>query len=191
MVASKSKRQYTLEDYLAVEEMSAVRHEYLDGEIFAMAGGTPEHAALSAAMLVLLAAKLDRTCRPYSADLRLRVQATGLATYADVSVVCGEPVRDPVSPTHVINPAVIVEVLSPSTEAYDRGDKRAHYQKIPTLLAYVLVAQDKKRVEVFTRRPDGSWDHGVSSAGQSAALGAMGVSLEVDALYASAGVVVP
>lgn len=190
MQASGSKRQYTLADYLAVEEASAVRHEYLNGEIFAMAGGTPEHAALAAAIVVLLGAKLERDCRPYSAHLRIRVEATGLATYADASVICGEPVRDPASPTHVTNPSLVVEVLSPSTEAYDRGDKREHYQQIPSLSAYVLVAQDKRRVEVFARRPDGSWDCQVVGAGGSVALGVMGVSLVVDELYAAAGVVV-
>jgi Uma2 family endonuclease len=117
MVASFSRRHYTLEDYLSVEEMSAVRHEFVDGQIFAMAGGTPEHAALSAAVLVVLGGKLlGGRCRPYSADLRIRVLATGLATYPDAAVICGEPSRDPSSPTHVTNPTVVVEVLSTSTE---------------------------------------------------------------------------
>jgi Uma2 family endonuclease len=127
MVASFSRRHYTLEDYLGVEEMSAVRHELVDGQIFAMAGGTPEHAALSAAVLVVLGSKLlGGRCRPYSADLRIRVLATGLATYPDAAVICGEPERDPSSPTHVTNPTVVVEVLSTSTEEYDRGEKREH-----------------------------------------------------------------
>jgi Uma2 family endonuclease len=187
MVASTSKRQYTLADYLAVEEMSAVRHEYLDGEIFAMAGGTPEHAALAAAMVVLLGKKLEGDCRPYSADLRIRVEASGLATYADATVICGDVQRDPTSPTHVTNPSVVVEVLSASTEAYDRGDKREHYQRIPTLEAYVLVAQDRKRVEVFSRRDEGAWEHRVSGAGEPVTLGPLGLTFTVDELYAAAG----
>src|SRR4051794_9504008 len=131
MGASASCRHYTMEDYLGVEEMSGVRHEFSDGQIFAMAGGTPEHAALSAAVLVLLGGKLrGGTCRPYSAELRIRVLATGLATYPDAAVICGEVARDPTSPTHVTNPKVIVEVLSTSTEEYDRGEKREHYQQI-------------------------------------------------------------
>lgn len=191
MVASDSKRQYTLEDYLAVEEMSSVRHEYLNGEIFAMAGGSPEHAALAAAIVVILGAKLEKRCRPYSADLRIRVEATGLATYADASVICGEAVRDPSSPTHVTNPSLIVEVPSPSTEAYDRGDKRVHYQQIPTLTEYVLVSQDRRRVELFSRTADGSWHHAVRSGGQDVVLGSMNVVFAVDELYASAGVAAP
>src|ERR1041384_1319917 len=105
-----TSRHYTLEDYLSVEEVGAVRHECLNGEIFAMAGGTPEHAALSAAAVLVLGRRLEGvTRRPYSADLRIRVGATGLATYADAAVICGDPVRAPVSSTHVINPTVIVE----------------------------------------------------------------------------------
>ena len=92
MVASRTQRRYTLDDYLSVEEMGSVRHEYLNGEILAMAGGTPEHAALSAAILVLLGKKLEGgPCRPYSSDLRIRVRETGLATCADASVIRGSP----------------------------------------------------------------------------------------------------
>src|SRR3954464_8470371 len=94
MVAS-SRRHDTFQDYLSVEEMSGVRHEYVRGEIIAKAGGTPEHAALSAAILVILGRHLAGTsCRPYSADLRLRILATGLATYPDAAVICGEVARD-------------------------------------------------------------------------------------------------
>lgn len=166
--------------------MSAVRHEYLDGEIYAMAGGTPEHAALAAAIVVLFGRTLGGDCRPYSADLRLRVLATGLATYADASVICGEAERDPTSPTHVTNPSIVVEVLSASTEAYDRGDKREHYQKIPSLKAYVLVAQDRKRVEVFSRREEG-WTCRVSGDGDSVTMAGFDFTFTVNELYAAAG----
>jgi Uma2 family endonuclease len=112
MAASSFCHRYTLADYLGLEAMSPVRHEYLNGDILAIAGGTPEHAALSAAAVTILGGKLGGgPCRPYSADLRIRVRATGLATYPDAAAICGEPERDPDSPTHVINPAVIVEVL--------------------------------------------------------------------------------
>src|ERR1044071_5913881 len=160
-------RHYTFADYLSVEEMSAVRHEFLNGEIFAMAGGTPEHAALSAAAVVVLGRRLEgRPCRPYSADLRIRVVATGLATYADAAVICGDPIRDPASPTHVTNPIVLVEVLSKSTEAYDRGEKREHYQQIASLREYVLIAQDRREIEVHARDTGGSWQRSVYRAAQ-------------------------
>lgn len=192
MGASVSHRHYTLEDYLGVEEMSNVRHEFIDGQIFAMAGGTPEHAALSAAALVLLGGKLSGgPCRPYSAGIRIRVLATGLATYPDAAVVCGEIARDPSSPTHVTNPTVIVEVLSTSTEAYDRGEKREHYQQIEALREYVLIAQDHRRVEVFVRGTDGAWEHRVFASGDTVELPSVGVAFPTDAIYDAAGLALP
>lgn len=189
MVASSSRRRYTLEDYLGVEEMSGVRHEFVDGQIFAMAGGTPEHAALSAAIVVLLGSKLTGACRPYSADLRIRVIATGLATYADAAIICGDPERDPSSPTHVTNPSVVIEVLSTSTEEYDRGEKREHYQRIESLREYVLVAQDRRRVEVYRRGPAGAdWEQRVYGAGDDVELPSLGLSFATNELYDRAGV---
>lgn len=191
-MTASSRRHYTLDDYLGVEEMSLVKHEYLDGEIFAMAGGTPEHAALSAAIVGLLSEHLrGGTCRPYSADLRIRVSATGLATYADAAVICGEPQRDPTSPTHVVNPSVVVEVLNASTEDYDRGEKREHYQRIDTLREYVLVSQTRREVEVFARSPGGAWTSRVSRVGETFELPSLALRSSTDALYASAGVHVP
>lgn len=188
MVASRAGHRYTLEDYLAVEEMSSVRHEYLDGEIFAMAGGTPEHAALSAAVIGVLSLRLRGTpCRAYSSDLRVRVVATGLATYPDAAVICGEPQRDPHSPTHVTNPAVLVEVLSPSTEDYDRVKKRAHYEQIESLREYVLIAHDRRRVEVIERTEHGSWSVRVVEGEDDIVLRSIGVSFAVAELYESAG----
>jgi Uma2 family endonuclease len=188
MIASRAHHRYTLEDYLGVEEMSTVRHEFLDGEIFAVAGGTPEHAALSAAIVVLLGSKLQgKPCRPYSSDLRIRVTETGLATYPDAAIICGAPVRDPVSPTHVISPTVLVEVLSPSTEEYDRGEKREHYQRIASLREYVLVAQDRRRIELFHREEGGPWAFDVHESGGDVLLRSLGVTFSVDDLYEAAG----
>jgi Uma2 family endonuclease len=188
VVVASPHHHYTFQDYLAVEEMGPVRHEFLNGAIFAMAGGTPEHAALSAAIVVLLGTHLrGRERRPYSADLRLRIPATGLATYADAAVVRGDPQRDPESPTHVTNPTLIVEVLSPGTEEYDRGDKREHYQQLTTLRDYVLVAQSRRRVEVFTRTADGEWQHRVHISGEVVLLPSIDCSFAVDELYTAAG----
>lgn len=188
MVVAFPHHHYSFQDYLAVEEMGPVRHEFVNGVILAMAGGTPEHAALSAAVVVLLGAHLrGKACRPYSADLRLRVPATGLATYADAAVVCGEVERDPESPTHVTNPTIVVEVLSPSTEEYDRGEKREHYQRLASLRDYVLVAQDRRWVEVVTRAPGGDWEHRVYSSGEVASLPSIACTFAVDELYESAG----
>lgn len=186
MVAS-SRRRYTLREYLAVEDESSVRHELLNGEIFAMAGGTPEHAALAAALVVLLGAGLrGKPCRPYSADLRIFVAATGLYTYPEVAVISGEPERAAGSPTHVTNPRVVVEVLSESTKDYDRGEKRMHYQALPSLAEYVLVAQDRRQVEAFRREGD-SFVESRHGAGASVHLASIDVTIRVDELYESAG----
>lgn len=121
-------------------------------------------------------------------DLRIRVIATGLATYADAAVICGDPIRDPASPTHVTNPIVIVEVLGKSTEAYDRGEKREHYQQIASLREYVLVAQDRREIEVYTRPTGGSWQRSVYRAAQTVDLPSIGIQFTVDELYSAAGV---
>lgn len=187
MIATSSRRRYTLQEYLVVEEESAVRHELLNGEIFAMAGGTPEHAALAAALVVLLGGALrGRPCRPYSADLRIFVAATGLYTYPDAAVICGPPERAAGSPTHVTNPRVVVEVLSPSTEDYDRGEKRLHYQALASLEEYVLVAQDRRAVHVFRRRGE-EFVEASYGAGESVELASVAATIAVDELYESAG----
>jgi len=190
MVQALPRHRYTLRDYLDVEGVSVVRHELINGEIVAMAGGTPEHAALASAISGLLAGQLKgKKCRSYSADLRIRVAATGLATYADASVVCDPVERDPASPTHVTNPSVVFEVLSPATEDYDRGEKREHYQRIEALREYVLVAQDVPRVELWSRGDLSSdWSHSVFEPGDQVPLNAIGCRFDVDDLYVAAGV---
>ncbi len=165
-----------------------MKHEYLDGEIWAMAGGPPEHAALCAALILLVGAQLrGGPCRVYTSDLRVRVSATGLATYPDASVVCGELARDPESRTHVTNPIVLFEVLSPGTEDYDRGEKREHYQRIESLQAYVVLAQDRRHVELWQRCADRSWSHRVFGQRGTVDLVAIRCRLAVDELYAEAG----
>jgi len=132
MSTSAGLHRYTYADYLALEAASNVKHEFLAGEIYGMAGGTPEHAALGVAVSSALLAQLrGGPCRVYSSDLRVRVLATGLATYPDVTVVWGEAERDPESPTTIVNPRLVVEVLSDSTTDYDRGEKLQHYRQVP------------------------------------------------------------
>jgi Uma2 family endonuclease len=190
MTQAAPRHSYTLRDYLDVEEVSVVRHELIDGEIVAMAGGTPEHAALASAIPTLLGGQLrGQPCRTYSADLRIRVQTTGLATYADASVVCDPVQRDPSSPTHVINPKVVFEVLSPGTELYDRGEKREHYQQIDTLREYVLLSQDTPRIEVWSRvSASDAWSYAAYGPGEVVSLDSISSQLDVNELYAAAGI---
>jgi Uma2 family endonuclease len=182
------RHRYTFQEYLVVEESSAIRHEFLDGDIFAMAGGTPEHAALAAALLAVLVPQLrGKPCRAYSSDLRLRVLETGLATYPDAAVICGPLEHDPASPTHVTNPSAVFEVLSSSTEDYDRGEKREHFQRVPTMHAYVLISQAERRVEAWLRGDGEAWEHRTAGDGDVLELDAIGCRLPIRELYETAG----
>lgn len=179
--------RYTWAEYLALEASSNVKHEFLDGQIYAMAGGTPEHAALAATVIGLLFPQLrDGRCRAHDADLRVRVRETGLATYPDVTVVCGKRERDPDDAQAVTNPTLIVEVLSRSTEAYDRGDKFEHYKRLASLREYVLVSHRERTVEVWTRASDDTWTKSVSGDGAVARLDSIDAHLDVSELYISA-----
>jgi Uma2 family endonuclease len=158
MAEPARKLKHTFAEYLALEAASGTRHEYLDGEIFDMAGGTIEHGALAANTIgELLGALRGRPCRVLTSDVRVRVLATGLGTYPDVSVVCGAIEHDPEDANTVVNPTVIVEVLSDSTEAYDRGEKFAHYRRLPSLRDYLLVSQHGPQVELYRRNDDDTW----------------------------------
>lgn len=178
---------YTRADYLAFEASSNVKHEFLDGQIYGMAGGTPEHAALAAAVIGVLFAQLrGGRCRAHDAELRIRVRETGLATYPDVAVVCGPRERDPDDEDAVTNPTVLFEVLSRSTEDYDRGDKFEHYKRIPSLKHYVLVSQLERQVEVWARDTDGVWTRTVHHDGERPLLPAIAAELDVRELYEAA-----
>ena len=146
------KLTFTFADYLEQERASDTKHELVNGEIFAMAGGTIEQGRLASRLTAMLGAQLrGRPCETYSSDVRIRVLATGLATYPDLSVVCGRLEPDPADANTIVNPIVLIEVLSDSTEAYDRGEKFAHYQRIPSLQEYVLISQHGPRIKLFRR----------------------------------------
>jgi Uma2 family endonuclease len=180
----RAVHQYTYREYLALEEVSTVKHEFLDGEIYAMAGGSVMHAGLAVMVSSALQQQLRHgPCRVFSSDLRVRVLATGLATYPDVTVVCGQPEVDPENDDTVTNPRVVVEVLSDSTEKYDRGLKLDHYRRIPTLAGVVLVAQREHRIEVWSRTPEGTWAVHASGPGQVAEIPAIDCTLTVDDVY--------
>jgi Uma2 family endonuclease len=151
-----TRPRYTLAQYVQIEEYANLKHEYFDGQVFAMAGGTPEHARIASLVGAALVAQLrGKPCAGYSSDARVRVAATGLDTYPDISVVCGGEERDREDALALANPVVLVEVTSDSSEAYDRGEKFEHYQRIPSLREYVLVSHRQKCLEVFRRGADG------------------------------------
>lgn len=176
----------TYAEYLARERTSGVKHEFLRGDTWAMAGGSPTHARLSAALARTLGNRLQgTTCVAYSSDLRVRVESTNRSTYPDLTVVCGPEQTATDDADAIVNPTVIVEVLSESTERADRGEKFAHYQRLASLREYVLVSQDSHRIEVF-RREGATWVLSIYEAGATVKLEALGLEFPVSEIYASA-----
>lgn len=172
------------QEYLEFERASELRHEYASGEIFAMAGATREHNLTAGNIFAELHLALrERPCEVYSPDMRIKIEATGRYVYADASVVCGRPDFDDQTRDTLLNPIVIVEVLSNSTEAYDRGDKFAQYQTIPSFQEYVLASQKEARIEHFRRLPDGTWLLRILRPGDRLILDSIGCEITVDRIY--------
>jgi Uma2 family endonuclease len=183
VVVAPAHHRFTFDDYLRVEEDSIIRHEFLDGRIWAMAGGTPEHARICANVIALLNVALGaRRCSVFTTDLRIRVSATGLATYPDVSVICGHLELDPTDPKRhtALNPKLLVEVLSPSTEDYDRGEKLEHYQQIASLEEVLLVDHGERKIVVW-RRTGSRWTSTEHTDGVIVL--AIGCELSISAVY--------
>ena len=175
----------TFAEYLVLDEASDEKHQLVGGEVFAMTGGTSEHALLMARVARLLGNALDGgPCKVFAPELRVRVLATGLVTYPDVPIVCGPLQRDPQSFHTVTNPTVIAEILSDSTEAFDRGQKFRHYRQIPSLAAYLLVSQHEPYIELWQRAPDGGWRLTEAGPAEQLHIDALGCDLAVDAVYA-------
>lgn len=157
-MAGQPQPRLSVEEYLEAERTSEVRHEYYDGEIFAMVGASESHVLIVSNLLATLHAQFrGGPCRVYANDMRVQVADTGLYTYPDLVVLCEEPrFWEQEHRSTLLNPKLIFEVLSESTEAYDRGKKFEHYQALDSLTDYLLVAQDEPRIEHFTRR-EGGW----------------------------------
>jgi len=183
MTASLSQSHYTFADYLALERDSEIKHEFDAGEILAMSGGTARHSALAARMIVALGNTCPPGCTVFTSDMRVRVVATGRATYPDVSMVCGpiEYDQEDAARTTITNPVLLVEVLSVTTEKGDRGSKWMHYQRISSLQEYVLVSQEA-RVEIFRRTSAGTWEYFEVREGNVRL--ASGPTLDLSVLYA-------
>lgn len=157
MLVSPTARM-TPEEYLEAERAAETKSEYFAGEVFAMAGAGESHNLVVANLIVSLGTQLrKRPCRVYPSDLRVLVSETGLYTYPDVVVVCGEPRFLDEKRDTLLNPTLLVEVLSDATEAYDRGKKFEHYRRIDSLQEYVLVSPTEPRVERFLRQEGGTW----------------------------------
>lgn len=174
---------HSYREYLELLEHSKIKLEYCEGEIYAMAGGTPTHADLGAAAIRLLGNALLERCRVSSSDLKVRVEATDLTTFPDATVVCGPRQTATVDANAVVNPSLLVEVTSDSTEDYDRGDKLSHYKQIPSLQAVLIVSHRRRQVTVIAREAEG-WRQREARAGEDLVVDALDLSLAVDELYA-------
>jgi Uma2 family endonuclease len=178
-------RRATYTEYLAAERLSPVRHEYIDGVVVAMAGGSDEHNAIMMQLAVLCANRRTGHCRVYPADQRFWIAATGRGRYSDGSIICGAPQHPPHDSQATTNPTVVFEVLSPSSEGDDEGDKRLDFQTLESLAAYVVVAQDDRRVRVYRRDDRRAWhsDPEVYLDGQSFELPTLAGAIDVAEVY--------
>jgi Uma2 family endonuclease len=175
--------RYTYADYVALERQSPTKHEYLDGEIYAMAGGSEEHSALAAEVLRAFGNALgDRPCRVHTSDLRIYVQAVGLATFPDGAVIRGRLEQHPPEAT-ALNPMVLLEVTSDSSEEYDTGPKLEFYRTIPSLRDYVVISHRERRITVHQRGADGGWTTRVAIAGGRVEVQSLTTELVVDQVY--------
>jgi Uma2 family endonuclease len=157
-MTSQPKSRLTPEEYLKLEREAEHKSEYYRGEIYAMSGTSREHILVAGNVFASLHQQLRRRlCEVYQADMRVKVSPTGLYTYPDVVVVCGKPQFEDAELDTLLNPTVLIEVLSPSTEACDRGAKFEQYRTLASLVDYLLIAQDRCHVEHFARQPDGRW----------------------------------
>jgi len=158
MSLPQTSGRLTESEYLEIERAADFKSEFFDGEMFAMAGGTLQHSLIGTNLAREFGNRLlNNRCVAFNADLRIKIEATGLCTYPDLSVICGPPQFAAGTNDTVLNPTLVVEVLSDSTEAYDRGRKFEHYRQIPHLMEYLLVSQTEPRIEQFILQPDGHW----------------------------------
>jgi Uma2 family endonuclease len=181
-VSTIRRVHYTYAEYLALEEESSIHHEYLDGEIYAVAGGSPDHAALAAAIISAIRSKLPPGCRMFTSDLRIRIPATGLSAYPDAAVVCGRTQRAEDDALAVVNPLLLVEVTSPSTEEYDRNEKLRHYRSLPSLRE-VAIASHREPHLTLHRRDESGWTVATAGRGGALTLVSVAVRLEVREVY--------
>jgi Uma2 family endonuclease len=157
-MSTQPKTFFTPEQYLEIERKAEFKSEYYQGEMFAMAGARSDHNLIVGNLVTVFNPQLrSRPCLVYASDMRVRVSPTGLYTYPDVVVVCGEPQFADNELDTLTNPTLIVEVLSPSTEAYDRGRKFEHYRSLPSLREYLVVASERTHVDLFKRRSEEEW----------------------------------
>jgi len=184
-MSSAAKAKITVQEYLAMERVSEIKHEFYDGDIFDMTGGTPAHSLIASNIIREAGNALkSRPCVVFNSDLRVKVNPSGLYTYPDVTIVCGQQQFDDDQRDTLVNPTVIVEVLSKSTAIYERGAKSKQFRKIESLQALILVEQDSPVVEVYRRQPEGNWLlTEATDLSESIAIQPLGISIPLSEIY--------
>lgn len=187
MALAQTAPHLTEAEYLAIERAAVFKSEFFGGEMFAMAGGTLEHSLIATNLARAVGDALQgKKCVAFNADLRIKVEATGLFTYPDLSVICGPPQFVSDTDDNVVNPTVLFEVLSDSTEAYDRGKKFENYSCIPTLREYLLVSQREPRIEQFIRQQNGDWLlRAANGMDGKLELPSLGIQIRLDEVFAN------
>jgi len=183
-MAEPASRRVTYGEYLAIDDASELRHEYASGIVVAMAGGTVEHVRIIGQVQFLLRLALaGKSCAVLASDARVRVRAADRAAYPDVLVIGGEIHKDADDPHAIVNPTVLIEVLSDSTAAVDREDKNADYRRLSSLREYLLISQRERRVELYRRTGPRRWTLEELISGERLQLTSLEVDLAVDELY--------
>ncbi len=186
-MSTATARRMSEAEYLALEATAETKHEYVNGETIAMAGVSPEHSVVQVGLATAVDAALasaGKPCLTFSSDTRVRISETGLYAYPDLTVVCGKPDFDHgASPPSLLNPLVVFEVLSDSTEAYDRGAKAAHYRSRASLQEYVLVSSSERRVEILRRAEEGWWKSALFEGDAAVPLASLGIEVPLRAIY--------
>jgi Uma2 family endonuclease len=184
-MASNPVTRLTEEQYLAIERAAGFKSEFLNGEMFAMAGTSMQHSRIQMNLAGELYTMLrGKACEAFGSDFRVRVSSSGMYTYPDATVVCGKPILADAHQDNLLNPAVIFEVLSPSTESYDRGLKFQHYRTIESLKDYILVSQSRILIEQFTRQADNTWAlRDYQQLGEELKIDSIGVRIPLALIY--------
>ncbi len=178
-------RRLSYTAYLELEQETGVKHEFVAGEVFAMSGGTADHALIASRLILELGVRLRGTpCRPFTSDWKIWLAHADEAVYPDVSVICGPIDRPPHDPNAATNPVLVAEVLSPTTKDRDLGSKARAYHGLPALQHLLLIHADRAQVELQTRAADGTWTLRSFGPGEALPLRALGIDLPVDELYA-------
>jgi len=179
------KQKISIDEYLEMENASSEKHEYYQGEIFAISGAKVPHNIIATNLVVALTIKLKgKSCRPFNSDQRIHVEANTLFTYPDISIICGDIITRNNDDYNVLNPTVLIEVLSRSTKNYDRGEKFKLYRDIPTLREYVLVDSESIHIEIFRLNANNHWElEEYNKDAQTVLIQAINTPLSIEEIY--------